>query len=98
MLGFGEPCEKKAKCDQQKIYNEKRQEKPQLSLNFKFVFCKDEKMRATNERFMRLCNITNLQPGRTNADLLSVAITLTALQIFRCLESLTPISQILKSF
>lgn len=55
-------------------------------------------MRATNERFMRLCNIANLQPKRTNADLLSVAITLTALQIFRCLESLTPISQILKSF
>ena len=73
MLGFGEPCAKKAKCDKQKDYNEKRKEKPrkpQFSLNFQFGFCEDKEMRATNERFVRLRNMANLQPGRTNADFL----------------------------
>ena len=27
MSGLGEPCAKKAKCDQQRIYNERRKEK-----------------------------------------------------------------------
>ena len=27
LLGLGEPCAKKAKCDQQRIYNERRKEK-----------------------------------------------------------------------
>lgn len=27
LLGLGEPCAKKAQCDQQRIYNERRKEK-----------------------------------------------------------------------
>ena len=73
MLGLGEPCAKKAKCDQQKVYNEKRKEKPrkpQFSLNFQFGFGEEEEMRATNERFVRLRNMANLRSGRTSADFL----------------------------
>ena len=73
MLGLGEPCAKKAKCDQQKLYNKKRKEKPrkpQFSLNFQFGFGEEEEMTATNERFVRLRNMANLRPGRTNADFL----------------------------
>ena len=73
MLGFGEPCAKKAKCDQQKVYNEKQKEKPrkpQFSLNFQFRFCEEDEMRATNERFVRLRNMANLRSGQTNADFL----------------------------
>ena len=74
MLGLGEPCAKKIKFDQQKVYNEKRKEKhrkPQFSLNFQFAgFCEEEETRATNERFVRLRNQANLRTGRTNADFL----------------------------
>ena len=73
MLGLGEPCAKKAKCDQQRIYNERRKEKPrkpQFSLNFQFGFGDEEEMRATNERFVRLRNMADLKSGRTNADFL----------------------------
>ena len=73
MLGLGEPCAKKAKCDQQRVYNERRKEKPrkpQFSLNFQFGFGEEEEMRATNERFVRLRNMADLRSGRTNADFL----------------------------
>ena len=73
MLGLGEPCAKKAKCDQQRFYNERRKEKPrkpQFSLNFQFGFGEEEEMRATNERFVRLRNMADLRKGRTNADFL----------------------------
>ena len=73
MLGLGEPSAKKAKCDQQKVYNERRKEKPrkpQFSLNFQFGFGEEEEMRATNERFVRLRNMADLRSGRTNADFL----------------------------
>ena len=75
MLGAGEPSAKKAKYDKQKIYNEKRKEKPrkpQFSLNFQFNFGEEEEMQATSARFVRLCNIANLHLGRTNADFLQV--------------------------
>ena len=71
MLGLGEPCSKKAKCDQQRIYNDRRKEKPrkpQFSLNFQFG--EEEEMRSTNERFVRLRNMADLKSGRTNADFL----------------------------
>ena len=48
MLGLGEPCVKKTKCDQQKVSNKKRKEKPQkpqFSLNFQFGVCEEEEMR-----------------------------------------------------
>lgn len=54
MLGLGELCAKKAKCDQQKVYNEKRKEKPwkpQFSLNFQFGFCKEEEMRCATTQY-----------------------------------------------
>lgn len=73
MLGLGEPCAKKAKCDQQRVYNERRKEKPrkpQFSLNFQFGFGEEEEMRATNERFVRLRNMADLRSGRSNADFL----------------------------
>ena len=73
MLGLGEPRAKKAKCDQQRVYNERRKEKPrkpQFSLNFQFGFGEEEEMRATNERFVRLRNMADLRSGRTNADFL----------------------------
>ena len=73
MLGLGEPCAKKAKCDQQRIYNERRKEKlrkPQFSLNFQFGFGEEEEMRSTKERFVRLRNMADLKSGRTNADFL----------------------------
>ena len=59
MLGFSEPCAKKAKYDpdKQKVYNEKRKEKPrkpQFSLNFQFRSGEEEERTATNERFVRL--------------------------------------------
>lgn len=71
MLGLGEPCAKKAKCDQQRVYNERRKEKPrkpQFSLNFQFGFGEEEKMRATKEIFVRLRNMADLRSGRSNAD------------------------------
>ena len=77
MLGLGEPCAKKAKCDQQKVYHEKRKEKPrkpQFTLRFQFGFGEEEEMRATNERFVGLCNMANLRSGRTNADFLIALI------------------------
>lgn len=76
MLGeiySGEPRAKKAKCNQQKVYNERRKEKPrkpQFSLNFQFNYGEEEEMRAINERFMRLRNMADFRPGRTNADFL----------------------------
>ena len=75
MLGAGEPSAKKAKYDKQKIYNEKRKEKPrkpQFSLNFQFNFGEEEEMQATSARFVRLRNMANLRSGRTNADFLQV--------------------------
>ena len=47
------------KCDQQRIYIERRKEKPrkpQFSLNFQFGFGEEEETRATNERFVWLHN------------------------------------------
>ena len=73
MLGVGEPCAKKSKRDQQRVYNERRNEKPrkpQFSLNFQFGFGEEEEMRATNERFVRLRNMADLRSGRTNTDFL----------------------------
>ena len=72
MLGLGERSAKKAKCDQQRVYNERQKEKPrklQFRLNFQFGFGEEE-MRATNERFVQLCNMVDLRSGRTNADFL----------------------------
>ena len=77
MLGAGEPSAKKAKYDKQKIYNEKRKEKPrkpQFSLNFQFNFGEEEEMQATSARFVRLRNMANLRSGRTNADFLQVVM------------------------
>ena len=74
MLGLGEPSAKKAKCDQQRVYNERRKEKPrkpQFRLNFQFGFGEEEEMRATNERFVQLRNMADLRSGRTNADFLT---------------------------
>ena len=71
MLGSGEPSAKKAKFDQQKIYNQKRKEKPhkpQFSLNFQFNFSEEEEMKATNEMLVQLCNMAKLPPGHTNLD------------------------------
>ena len=73
MLGASEPSAKKAKYDKQKIYNEKRKEKPrkpQFSLNFQFNFGEEEEMQATSARFVRLRNMANVRSGRTNADFL----------------------------
>ena len=75
MLGFSEPCAKKAKYDpdQQKVYNDKRKEKPrkpQFSLNFQFRSGEEEERTATNARFVRLRNMANLRSGRANADFL----------------------------
>ena len=73
MLGFSEPCAKKAKYDQQKVYNSKQKDnpwKPQFSLNFQFGFGKEEEMKATNERFVWLRNMANLRSGWSNADFL----------------------------
>ena len=76
MLGeiySGEPRVKKAKCNQQKVYNERRKEKPrkpQFSLNFQFNYGKEEEMRAINEIFVQLRNMADFQPGHTNADFL----------------------------
>ena len=67
---FSLPCVKKAKCNQQRVYNERRKEKPrkpQFSLNPQFGFGEKEEMRATNERFAGL-----LRSGRTNADFLII--------------------------
>ena len=75
MLGAGEPSAKKAKYERQKIYNEKRKDKPrkpQFSLNFQFSFGEDEEMQATSARFVRLRNMANLRSGRTNVDFLQV--------------------------
>ena len=75
MLGASEPSAKKAKYDKQKIYNEKRKEKPrkpQFSLNFQFNFGEEEEMQATSARFVRLRNMANVRSGRTNADFLQV--------------------------
>ena len=77
MLGAGEPQSKKPKYEQQKKYNEKRKEKPrtpEFSLNFQFNFGEEEEIRATNERFVRLRNMANLQPDRTNADFLQMLL------------------------
>lgn len=65
--------QKKAKCDQQRVYNERRKEKPrnpQFSLNFQFGFGEEEEMRATNKRYVRLRNMADLRSARTNADFL----------------------------
>ena len=76
MLGeiySGEPRAKKAKCDQQKVYNERRKEKPrkpQFSLNFQFNYGEEEEMRAINKIFVRLRNMADFRPGCTNADFL----------------------------
>ena len=75
MLGAGDPSAKKAKYDKQKIYKEKRKEKPrkpQFSLNFQFNFGEEEEMQATSARFVRLRNMANLRSGRTNAHFLQV--------------------------
>ena len=76
MLGNqAEPSAKKAKYEKQKLYNEKRKEKPrkpQFSLNFQFNFGEEEEMRATNDRFVRLRNMAILRSGRANADFLQV--------------------------
>ena len=45
MLGYGEPCTKKSRFEQQRVYNEKRKEKPrkpQFSLNFHFNYGEEE--------------------------------------------------------
>ena len=73
MLGFSEPCAKKAKYDQQKVYNNKRKDKPpkpQFSLNFQFGFGEEKETKATNEIFVRLRNMVKLHSGRSNADFL----------------------------
>ena len=76
MLGNqAEPCVKKAKYEKQKLYNEKRKEKPRkphFSLNFQFNFGEEEEMRATNDRFVRLRNMASLRSGWANADFLQV--------------------------
>ena len=74
-LGAGESSAKKAKYDKQKIYSEKRKDKPrkpQFSLNFQFNFGEEEEMQATSVRFVRLRSMANLRSGRTNADFLQV--------------------------
>ena len=55
MLGLGELCAKKSKIEKQRLYNEKRKEKPrkpQFSLNFQFEFGKEEEMKEFQERFV----------------------------------------------
>ena len=77
MLGAGEPSAKRAIYHKQKIYNEKRKEKPrkpQFNLNFQFNFREEEEMQATSARFVRLRNMANLRSGRTNADFLQVVM------------------------
>ena len=78
MLGLGKPCAKKSKIEQQRIYNERRKEKPrkrQFSLNFQFDFGEKIVMKDTQDRFIRLCNVAeNLRPGHTNADFLTALL------------------------
>ena len=78
MLGLGEPCAKKSKIEQQRIYNERRKEKPrkpQFSLNFQFDFGEKIVMKETQDRFVRLRNMAeNLRPGHTNADFLTALL------------------------
>ena len=78
MLGLGEPCAKKSKIDQQRIYNERRKEKPrkpQFSLNFQFDFGEKIVMKETQDRFVRLRIMAeNLRPGHTNADFLTALL------------------------
>ena len=55
MLSLGEPCAKKSKIEKQRLYNEKRKEKPrkpQFSLNFQFEFGEEEEMKE-NPREIR---------------------------------------------
>ena len=74
MLGLGEPCAKKSKIEQQRLYNERRKEKPrkpQFSLNFQFDFCERELMKEIQDRFVRLRSMAdNLRPDHKNADFL----------------------------
>ena len=85
MLGLWKPCAKKAKCDQQKarVYNSERRKekprKPQFSLHFQFGFGEEEKMRATNERFVLLRNMTDLKSSRYGARNVKI--------LFRCFSS-----------
>lgn len=73
-IGLGEPCAKKSKIEQQRLYNECRKEKPckpQFSLNFQFDCNEKELKKETQERFIRLHSIAdNLQPDHKNADFL----------------------------
>ena len=79
MLGFGEPCAKKSKIEKQRLYNEKRKEKPrkpQFSLNFQFEFGEEEEMKEIQERFVTLRNgmATKLRSSRVNADFLKALL------------------------
>ena len=76
MLGNqAKPCAKEAKYEKQKLYNEKRKEKPtkpQFSLNFQFNYGEEEEMRATNNRFIHLRSMAIRRSGRAIADFLQV--------------------------
>ena len=78
MLGLGQPCAKKSKIEKQRLYNQKRKEKPrkpQFSLNFQLEF-REEEMKEIQERFVRLRNkmVTKLRSSRVNADFLKVLL------------------------
>ena len=72
MLGNqAQPSAKRAKYEKQKLYNEKRKEKPrkpQFSLNVQFNFSEEEEMRATNDRFVWLRSMASLRSSQMNAD------------------------------
>lgn len=77
MLGDGEPSTKKARFEKQRVYNEKRKEKPrkpQFSLNFQFDFGEEKELEAIQKRFVRLRSLANLRSSRVNADFLTLLL------------------------
>ena len=73
----GESSAKKSRKEQQRTYNQKRNEKPrkpQFSLNFQFCFGEEEEMKWTQKRFVRLRRKANVRSRRANTDFLQALL------------------------